>query len=43
MKPLAASRTAEYMAFFRALESLRPASQRLFADPFAEHFIRAPL
>lgn len=43
MKPLAPSRTAEYMAFFRALESLRPASRRLFADPFAEHFIRPSL
>jgi methyltransferase (TIGR00027 family) len=34
------SRTAEYMAFFRALESARPASQRLFNDPFAPYFVR---
>jgi methyltransferase (TIGR00027 family) len=34
-----ASRTAEYMAFYRALESARPASKRLFADPFAVHFL----
>ena len=29
------SRTAEYMALFRALETVRPAGQRLFDDPFA--------
>jgi methyltransferase (TIGR00027 family) len=29
------SRTAEYMAFFRALETLEPPSRRLFADPYA--------
>jgi methyltransferase (TIGR00027 family) len=34
-----ASRTAEYMALFRALESARPADQRLFADPYAPAFL----
>ena len=34
-----ASRTAEHMAFFRALESLRPARQRLFVDPYAGLFL----
>jgi methyltransferase (TIGR00027 family) len=29
------SRTAEYMALFRAVESAEPPSQRLFEDPFA--------
>ncbi len=28
------------MAFFRALESIRPADRRLFEDPFATHFLR---
>jgi len=31
------------MAFFRATESIRPHRQRLFADPFATCFLRAPL
>ena len=34
-----ASRTAEYMALFRALESARPASRRLFTDPLARGFL----
>jgi methyltransferase (TIGR00027 family) len=34
-----ASLTAEYMALFRALESARPASARLFCDPFAALFL----
>jgi methyltransferase (TIGR00027 family) len=34
-----ASLTAEYMALFRALESSRPASSRLFCDPFAAIFL----
>jgi methyltransferase (TIGR00027 family) len=34
-----ASRTAEHMAFFRALESARPVRNRLFADSFAIHFL----
>jgi methyltransferase (TIGR00027 family) len=29
------SRTAEYMAFFRALENTQPPARRLFSDPFA--------
>ena len=33
------SRTAEVMALFRALETLRPPRERLFADPLAEHFL----
>jgi methyltransferase (TIGR00027 family) len=33
------SRTAEYMAYFRALESARPAARHLFHDPFAPHFL----
>jgi methyltransferase (TIGR00027 family) len=39
MKRNRASRTAEYMAYFRALESARPASRRMFYDPFAPHFL----
>lgn len=35
-----ASLTAEYMALFRALESLRPASSRLFHDPLGAFFLR---
>jgi methyltransferase (TIGR00027 family) len=35
------SRTAEHMAFFRALESLRPARVRLFEDPYASSFLGA--
>jgi methyltransferase (TIGR00027 family) len=37
------SRTAEYMAFFRGLESVRPEGRRLFADPLAERFVGASL
>jgi methyltransferase (TIGR00027 family) len=33
------SRTAEHMAFFRALESLRPRRARLFNDPYAACFL----
>src|SRR5262245_52774002 len=33
------SRTAEVMALFRALETLRPPQERLFADPLAELFL----
>jgi methyltransferase (TIGR00027 family) len=39
MKEGHASRTAEYMALFRALESLPPAERRLFDDPFARCFL----
>ena len=38
-----ASRTAEYMALFRALEDARPPAQRLFDDPFARRFLSLPL
>ena len=34
-----ASRTAEYMALFRALESSRPRARRLFEDPLARSFV----
>jgi methyltransferase (TIGR00027 family) len=37
------SRTAEYMAFFRALESVRSMDKRLFDDPFAISFLRPGL
>ena len=35
-----ASLTAEYMAFFRALESRRSANERLFSDPYAPLFLQ---
>lgn len=38
-----ASRTAEYMALFRALESNAPARQRLFTDTFAQDFLSPSL
>jgi methyltransferase (TIGR00027 family) len=37
MRRDAPSRTAEFMALFRALESLLPANRRLFNDPFAKY------
>ncbi|MCB0860771.1 MAG: SAM-dependent methyltransferase [Solirubrobacterales bacterium] len=37
--PEGPSRTAEYVATFRAIESVRPESDRLFSDPYAECFI----
>jgi methyltransferase (TIGR00027 family) len=37
------SRTAEYMAFFRALETARPERRRQFADPLAAEFLGPPL
>jgi len=43
MKSGQPSRTAEYMAFFRAWESARPEGKRLFVDNFARHFIRRSL
>jgi methyltransferase (TIGR00027 family) len=43
MKQNQASRTAEYMALFRALESFRPANTRLFEDRFAREFLRPSL
>jgi len=39
MQPGRFSRTAEFMALFRALESARPAQKALFRDPLAEGFI----
>src|SRR5215813_7239971 len=38
-----ASRTAEYMALYRALDSVRSPGRRLFMDPFAIHFLRPSL
>ena len=35
----APSRTAEYVALFRAIESARPPRQRLFSDPYAAGFL----
>ena len=43
MRPGQFSRTAEFMALFRALESAQPEGRRLFHDPFAAMFVRAPL
>ncbi len=43
MTPGNASRTAEFIAFVRALESARPPGARLFADPFAIQFLRPSL
>ncbi|MGO9759754.1 MAG: class I SAM-dependent methyltransferase [Solirubrobacteraceae bacterium] len=43
MRSEAPSRTAEYMALFRALESAQPRGRRLFEDPAAVSFLRAPL
>lgn len=39
MKANVTSRTAQYMALFRALETTRPPGKRLFADPFASWFL----
>jgi methyltransferase (TIGR00027 family) len=39
MKEGQASRTAEYMALFRALEAAVPTDRRLFEDPFAAAFL----
>jgi methyltransferase (TIGR00027 family) len=43
MKAGKASRTAQYMALFRALETKRPARKRLFTDPFAVAFLDTKL
>lgn len=40
MEANTASRTAEYMAFYRAMESARSRNKRLFTDPFAIHFLQ---
>jgi methyltransferase (TIGR00027 family) len=39
MKAGTASRTAQYMALFRALETRRPPGKRLFTDPYAIKFL----
>ena len=43
MKQNHASRTAEYMALFRALENFRPSNVRLFEDRFALEFLTPSL
>jgi methyltransferase (TIGR00027 family) len=43
MNARAPSRTAEYMALFRALESARAPDERLFEDPDAARFLRPAL
>jgi methyltransferase (TIGR00027 family) len=43
MRPGQFSRTAEFMALFRALETERPAEKALFRDPFAAGFISPAL
>jgi methyltransferase (TIGR00027 family) len=40
---MAASRTAEYVALYRALETTEPMREPLFRDPFASHFLPPPL
>ncbi|OIV41994.1 class I SAM-dependent methyltransferase [Flavobacterium johnsoniae] len=43
MKAERTSRTAQYMAFFRALETQRNINDRLFLDPYAVHFLDSKL
>jgi O-methyltransferase involved in polyketide biosynthesis len=43
MKEHQASRTAEHMALFRALETVRPRERRLFEDRLAHGFLSRPL
>jgi methyltransferase (TIGR00027 family) len=43
VSPDEASRTAEYMALFRSIESAKPDSERLVNDPFAYRFLRPSL
>lgn len=43
MKADKTSRTAQYMALFRALETTRKANDRLFTDPYAVNFLDAKL
>ena len=33
------SRTAQYMALFRAIETVRPSQKRLFNDPYSMIFL----
>jgi O-methyltransferase involved in polyketide biosynthesis len=37
------SRTAEYMALFRAVETTEPADRRLFEDPYATALLTGEL
>jgi methyltransferase (TIGR00027 family) len=39
MKKNTASRTAQYMALYRAMEARRSARRRLFSDPYAKYFL----
>ncbi len=39
MKVNKASKTAQYMALFRALETSRKATDRLFTDPYSISFL----
>jgi O-methyltransferase involved in polyketide biosynthesis len=39
VRPGRESRTAEFVALFRALETVQPASERLFSDPLAVAFL----
>ncbi|KAF2515289.1 class I SAM-dependent methyltransferase [Flavobacterium foetidum] len=43
MKAAKTSRTAQYMAFFRALETRRRTNKPLFSDPYAIHFLDSKL
>lgn len=43
MKANTASKTAQYMALFRALETALPPNKRLFDDPFAKIFLDGTL
>jgi methyltransferase (TIGR00027 family) len=43
MKKNKTSRTAQYMALFRAIESQRKADDKLFYDPYASHFLESKL
>ncbi|MDO6429132.1 SAM-dependent methyltransferase [Flavitalea sp. BT771] len=39
MKANTPSKTAQYMALYRAMETRRPKNRRLFTDPYAIHFL----
>ena len=41
--PGGTSKTAEYVALFRAIESSRPEEERLFSDPYADCFLDGKL
>ena len=43
MKTHKTSRTAQYMALFRALETQRNSNDKLFSDDYAIHFLEAKL